>query len=42
MDLAGKVPDTAITDALPGGRRAGTIHGKDPSIHKQHSSSNTY
>ena len=51
---AGKVPDAVTTDdaqpgfasglcrALPGGRRAGTLHRKDAGIRKRHSNNNTY
>ena len=53
VELAGKVPDVVTTDALPGfasglrralpgGRRARTLHRKDAGIRKRHSNNNTY
>lgn len=53
VELAGKAPDAVTTDALPGfasglrgalpgGRRARTLHRKDASIRKRHSNNNTY
>ena len=54
VELAGKAPDSVTTDdtlpgfasglrrALPGGRRAGTLHSKDAGIRKRHSNNNIY
>ncbi len=52
MALAGKIPDAVTTDALPGfaiglggalpgGRRARTLHRKDAGIRKRHSNNST-